>query len=315
MTPAQQHTLWLQFHVFQAKLEKKYTPVMKRTIGAQITVFNAHAKVVGYDKAASRIYDYFDPAPIMNVVNDIHFEAAGKWGSFIYKQYVNVKLRTGDILHTVHAGNQYKQMHAAIQLGIKPTAIKRVGSFGVSDDIAKQIIAELRLSLLNNVHGITDSIKEDILHWIQVGQEKGWSYDETAKMIQDKVGSAYRSQRIVRTESVKASNMGGIAGAKRTGLLMDKVWINAKDNRVRGNPAAPESQFDHWDIGGHILPIDQPFLLGSRTTGNASDSLMFPGDPKGNPADIINCRCTLGYIPRRDENGLPIRVARPVFNN
>lgn len=298
MTLSSQHTAWLKFHVFQAKIEKKYTPVMRRTIGMQITVFNAHAAVVGFDRAASQIYDYFDTAPIMNVVNDIHKECAGKWGAYIYNQYKNVK-QTGRLIQT-KAG-----FH-----------VKRTGSFGVADDIAKQIIQELRLSLLNNVHGITDSIKEDILKYILIGQENGWAYDKTAKEIQDKVGSAYRSQRIVRTESVKASNMGGMAGAKRTGLLMDKMWINAKDKRVRGNPQGPVTQFDHWDMGGVTLPIDQPFLLGSRTTGGASDSLQFPGDPNGNPADIIQCRCTLGFIPRRDENGLPIRV-RPmeVSNN
>lgn len=297
MTSTDQHTTWLKFHVFQAKIEKKYTPVLQKTIAAQIDVFNAHAKEVGYPQAASKIYDYFDPAPIMTIVNNIHTECAGKWGASVYNQFKNVKSR----LMTAADGTMHVKHENRHDL-------KR-STFNITDDIAKEIVNELRLSLLNNVHGIEDSIKEQILYYIQQGQINGWAYDKTAAEIKDKVGSLYRSQRIVRTESVKASNMGGMAGAKRTGLLMDKVWINAKDIRVRGNPAGKPTQFDHWDIGGVTIPIDQAFLLGSRTTGNASDSLQFPGDPSGNPADIINCRCTLGFIPKRDSDGLPIRIA------
>lgn len=312
MTPSSQHTAWLKFHVFQAKIEKKYTPVLKKEISIQITTFNTYAAGSGFPQAASKINDIIKPEPILTIVNDIHKECAGKWGSYIYNQFKNIKHRQATVAHKAeYALTQlkhptYYQHHIDCSFHVK-----RVALFGVSADIAAQIIQELRLSLLNNVHGITDSIKEDILYYVQQGQINGWAYDKTAKEIQDKVGSAYRSQRIVRTESVKASNMGGIEGARRTGLLMDKVWINAKDKRVRGNPQAPISQFDHWDIGGVTIPLNQPFLLGSRT--GASDSMQFPGDPNGNPGDIINCRCTLGFIPKRDENGVPIRIAPRVL--
>ncbi len=294
MTQTAQHTTWLKFHVFQAKIEKKYTPVLKKEINAQIAIFNTYAKEVGYPQAASKIDDFFNAAPIMTIVNDIHAESGGKYGYSVYKEFANLK-RGG--MSVDKKGVLNKSFH-----------VKRVGLFGVSDEIAKQIIAELRLSLLNNVHGITDSIKQEILYYIQQGQINGWAYDKTAKEIQDKVGSVYRSQRIVRTESVKASNMGAMIGAEKTGLLMDKVWINAKDKRVRGNPLGKPSNFDHWDVGGQVVPMDATFTLGSRITGGATDFLRFPGDPKGQPGNIINCRCVVGFIPRRDENGVPIRV-------
>lgn len=303
MNATLQHTTWLQFNAFQAKIERKYIPILKREINKQITTFNAYAKEVGFPRAGSQINDFFDPSGIMNIVNNIHAECAGRWGMKVYNDFKGYKSVRRHVEHQ-RSPTMGKYDTATISAG-KHHLVKR---FSTSDTIAAQIVQELRLSLLNNVHGITDSIKEEILYYIQLGQEKGWAYDKTAKEISDKVGSTYRSQRIVRTESVKASNMGGILGAKKTGLLMDKTWINAKDKRVRGNPLGPVTQFDHWDMGGVTLPIDQPFLLGSRTIGGASDSLQFPGDPKGNPADIINCRCTLGFVPRRDDNGLPIRV-------
>lgn len=303
MTTTAQHTTWLRFHVFQAKIEKKYTPVLKREINKQIDVFNAHAKVVGYDRAASQIFDYFDPVPVMNIVNDVHAESAGKYGASVYNEFKGLKAAnriTGRLAITNGSMAVKALPHA------ETFHVKRVSLFGVSDTIAKQILNELRLSLLNNVHGIEDSIKKEILYYIKLGQENGWSYDETAKAISAKVGSTYRAQRIVRTESVKASNMGAMAGAEMTGLLMDKVWINARDKRVRGNPTGKVTEFDHWDIGGTTLPMQQSFFLGSRN--GPSEYLRFPGDPNGSPANIIKCRCTLGFIPKRDANGLPIRV-------
>jgi hypothetical protein len=171
------------------------------------------------------------------------------------------------------------------------------------ESIAQAVVNELRLSLLTNVHGIEQSIKDAILATIQQGQAEGWSYEKTSQQVQD-VASIMRSRRIVRTESVKASNMSATIGAKHTGLVMDKKWISAKDNRVRGNPNGkyPNSQFDHWDMDGQIVPMDRPFYL------SGIDELQFPGDPKGSPGDIINCRCVCSFVPRRDERGRAIRV-------
>lgn len=195
----------------------------------------------------------------------------------------------------------YKQMKATKIVGVTP------------EDIAREVVNELRLSLLNNVNGIEATVKEAILNVIQQGQINGWGYEKTARAVEG-VASMVRARRIVRTESVKASNMSGYLGAKRTGLLMDKQWISAKDNRVRGNPGGkyPNAQFDHWDMNGQIVPFDRPFFLSART-GFASDELQFPGDPKGSPADIINCRCVVGFIPKRDQTGRLIRISAGVF--
>mgnify|MGYP001804312122 CR=1 FL=1 len=33
------------------------------------------------------------------------------------------------------------------------------------------------------------------------------------------------------------------------------------------------------------------------------EKLAYPGDPKGSAANVINCRCTVAVVPRRNSNG------------
>jgi len=35
--------------------------------------------------------------------------------------------------------------------------------------------------------------------------------------------------------------------------------------------------------------MDEPFIIGG-------ESLDYPGDPSGSAANVINCRCSVGYL-------------------
>jgi Phage Mu protein F like protein len=58
-----------------------------------------------------------------------------------------------------------------------------------------------------------------------------------------------------------------------------KTWLATEDERTRET---------HSEADGQEVPIDQPFQVGD-------DLLMYPGDPDGSDAEVINCRCTLVY--------------------
>ena len=86
----------------------------------------------------------------------------------------------------------------------------------------------------------------------------------------------YRTEMIVRTETIRAANASanalyGTWGAKR------KEWLATMDNRVRDTHAA---------INGKHIAIDAKFDVGGS-------ALRFPGDPEGSGSETINCRCTL----------------------
>jgi hypothetical protein len=119
---------------------------------------------------------------------------------------------------------------------------------------------------------------------------------------QSRKRSFYRWQalRIARTESTAASNLGGLKAAQESGYVMDKIWVSAQDARTRRKPS---DWYDHAEMNGKAVRMDEKFeMVGMRGV----DALEFPGDPKGHPANTINCRCTLVYRPRK-RNGRLVR--------
>lgn len=109
----------------------------------------------------------------------------------------------------------------------------------------------------------------------------------------------WQALRIARTESTAASNLGGLNAIKDSGYVMDKIWVSAQDSRTRRNP---DDWFDHYHMNGKKVRMDEKFKMGSMK--GHIDELDMPGDPKGHPANIINCRCTLIYKPRKVDGRL-----------
>lgn len=118
-----------------------------------------------------------------------------------------------------------------------------------------------------------------------LGINEGWGYEKITDKIQSELNIAerYRAERIARTEVVGASNEGSYAGAKETGLDLMKEWIAYIDDRTReshAQPIEPVEMNEKFDVGGA--------------------ELEYPGDPNGPPEEVINCRCTIGYITKDD---------------
>lgn len=88
------------------------------------------------------------------------------------------------------------------------------------------------------------------------------------------------ARRNAATMMTSAQNGGRIDSFKRAesmGIKLKKVWIAALDSHTRDS---------HALLDGQERPVDAPFtsILGS---------IMFPGDPDADPANVYNCRCTL----------------------
>lgn len=67
---------------------------------------------------------------------------------------------------------------------------------------------------------------------------------------------------------------------------LKKMWLHA------GHPKHPRRP--HLAISGHVVAVDQPFLLGNI-------SMMYPRDPKAPVSEIIRCGCM--HVPYMEEWG------------
>lgn len=97
-------------------------------------------------------------------------------------------------------------------------------------------------------------------------------------------GALAKAEMLAKSNLRQVFNAAGFAQAKGEGVPgMMKIWITQKDKAVR---EAHRAAGRDYAIGGRIgpIPITQNFIVGD-------EPLMFPGDPKGSPENIYNCRC------------------------
>ena len=114
-----------------------------------------------------------------------------------------------------------------------------------------------------------------------LGQEAVGADIERAVRDSGGVLARARARVIARTETHQASQAGNMAAAMATDIPIKKEWISANQpGRTRD---------DHLDASGQMVPINAPFVVGG-------ESLMYPGDPSGSAGNVINCRCTVGYV-------------------
>jgi hypothetical protein len=170
--------------------------------------------------------------------------------------------------------NQLKNDAAMMELKAEEDA------FTVFDLAVQQWILE---NAANKVVLVTDTTKAMIRQIILEGEAAGESVAEVGK----KIDALYlaqiipnRSVVIARTEIISASNAGNRMAALQTGLKLEKEWISTRDDRTREA---------HEDMDGKRAEMNKPYKNG----------LMFPGDPKGQAKDVIQCRCTEGYAVKK----------------
>ena len=97
--------------------------------------------------------------------------------------------------------------------------------------------------------------------------------------------SRYQSTRLVRTEATAAANFATMESATTIfpGAQMMKEWIASFDDRTRDT---------HAEAGGSDpIPYNDSFMVGGSF-------LMYPGDPSGPSAEVINCRCSIAPFPK-----------------
>lgn len=161
--------------------------------------------------------------------------------------------------------------------------------------------------------GMNNTTTDKVITILDEGITSGRSIDEIAANItQDIAGiSDSRAQTIARTEVLTATSMGQAAAMQDAATVipnLKKMWINAGDGRVRGNPGGlyAKSTADHWTLGGELVEHDEKF----------SNGLDFPRDPASKDGgEVINCRCTFVMVPGDDAEAMGIQRAQDAYDD
>lgn len=142
----------------------------------------------------------------------------------------------------------------------------------------------------NLVVGISEATREMVRAVLERGVAEGLGVRQIARQLRAEWGdlSRMRAERIVRTEVVRASNMGAQVGAETAarlyGLDIEKEWLAALDGRTRDT---------HAEAHGQRRPLADPFVVGGHIG-------MYPGDPMLPADETINCRCAVAHVPREE---------------
>ena len=121
-------------------------------------------------------------------------------------------------------------------------------------------------------------LKRRITAEVSRGIATGMSYDQMARQLASRTKIGYNNAvRITRTEGHRIqqqSTMDACYAARDRGADVVKQWDAALDAATRES---------HQMLDGQIRELDDKF----------SNGLMYPGDPSGSAAEVINCRCIL----------------------
>jgi hypothetical protein len=135
---------------------------------------------------------------------------------------------------------------------------------------------------------INDTTRESIRTILEKGRADGKSYRMIAKDMRNvsPLINRQRAFKIARTEIHTASVFSTDESFRHTNVEFEREWHSIIDERTRGLDI--KDLFSHVIANGEVVAQDGKFI---RT----GESLDYPGDPKGSPANIIFCRCILLY--------------------
>ena len=258
--------IWQDYKKLYANALKQYSPKFKKELQNQV---NTYCRTLDYNAISDKA--------IKKTIQQLHLAMGVKMAQISSKV---VK-------------RSVKGIHEALEVKSAETDLF---SYTILQYLQTQGLDQLAAD-------ITNTTKDQIRRYLVQSTEQNLTLPETIVLLRGAGITDYRAELIARTETGRAANIGSMVGATSTGLVTMKEWIAAKDNRTR---RIPRDQFDHLNMDGKKLPIDETFKLQNKKGG--FDLMLHPCDSSGSAGDVCNCRCTLGYEAQRDKNGKLLKL-------
>ncbi len=189
----------------------------------------------------------------------------------------------------------------------KGVPIETKAGFGFNPEFLQAILDFFNKYLLNKVVlPISETTRLQILDVLNQAAKNGWGAEKTARFLESPEFALWRARLIVRTESNKAMNYGQQLGESKSVWESQKRWIDAKDSRERAS---------HLAVGGTQIDFNERWHVPIYRSvkgiqiQEGIDLMSGPGDPHASAGNVCNCRCTIAFAAKRDENGRLIRKA------
>lgn len=268
MNKNQKQVLQSQFNsekIVLHNLQNKYKSALK-------DINNTIAQLKGRtdaENAQSIVYQLQYQEALKKQVNGILDKLDGE-------QYTSISEYLSGCYEDGFLGVMYDLHGQGIPLVLPIDQIQVVKAVQIDTKLSKPLYKQLGENIINLKYRITDSISRGII--------TGSSYADMAReisrhMVGDyskmKGGALGKAYTIARTEGHRIQNEAANDArtkAKEKGADIVKQWDGTLDARTRPS---------HRIVDGEIRELDEPF----------SNGLMFPGDPAGKAAEVINCRC------------------------
>lgn len=262
----------LRFQRFQRSREQFFAPVIFKALRSQYDSFISLLQK-GYTEHQAILA--VESEPVSNVLKDLYADAAIVYGAKIRADLNRL------VPYRVQNPNSFN--------------VKASMPMGFSEEMRRLIIQYFSLDILNTSEGITEETKDLIRKVFSNAYEKGEGIDDIISQLKDTELSQIRARRIARTETVTSANQGALFVAKSSGLDLNKEWLSARDNRVRGTK--PKDKANHVRMNGRTVGLDDYFNVDGY-------EMSVPGDRGGKegrllvPAsEVVNCRCTTLFVP------------------
>jgi uncharacterized protein with gpF-like domain len=180
--------------------------------------------------------------------------------------------------------------NAETQKGVGHAAINYLGASEKKDATFGQNFFTYLESWINKYSGqkvtkVNQTTKDTIQRIVKKKMEAGKSNADIADDIEQlgEIADKSRAATIARTETHTAAMMAIDTSIREQleGEQLVKEWLSALDERTR------EEHAEAAEINGDV-PVEDDFIVGG-------DNLKYPGDPDGEPWNVINCRCVVLY--------------------
>jgi hypothetical protein len=233
MNSADRNNYWLTYERRRSSVENRWKSKIRTALNTQVRSFVSYLKEKGPFDAKHNIDHIISFHPVGVIIKALYIQAGKFEANAVYSQ-----LRRNNL---------------------------KFSGFGYNEQWTQAIIQYFQTHLLSkSVLPITETTKKVIRKILERAAAEGLGVEETVKLILKETEeiNRLRANVIVRTESVRAMNLGSLLGANQSTIVLDKVWITARDERVRSSHRRLDNvKLDMMDV--------------------YPNGCSFPGDPNG----------------------------------